>query len=57
MTSFGIFWGAEGTGLAWPGGEIVLLGLLAFVLLLSLGLVSGLRVRHERLSAATVVAE
>jgi uncharacterized membrane protein len=48
LTTFGIFWGAEGTGVDWPGGEIVLLGVLAFVLVMSLGMVSVLRARHER---------
>ena len=48
LTTFGIFWGAEGTGVEWPGGEIVLLAVLAFVLVISLGMVSVLRTRHER---------
>jgi uncharacterized membrane protein len=38
LTSFGIFWGAEGAGAAWPGGDVALLaivpGVLAFSLLL-----------------------
>src|SRR5205814_4305922 len=26
LTTFGIFWGAEGTGVSWPGDELALLG-------------------------------
>ncbi len=46
LTTFGIFWGAEGTGVDWPGGEVALLGVLGFVALSSLGLVQLLR--HQR---------
>jgi uncharacterized membrane protein len=52
LTTFGVFWGAEGTGVNWPGGEVVLLGVLAFVLVTSLGMVSVLRARHERAEVA-----
>jgi uncharacterized membrane protein len=43
LTTFGVFWGAEGTGVHWPGGEIALAGVLAFVLVLSFALVALLR--------------
>jgi uncharacterized membrane protein len=43
LTTFGIFWGAEGTGVDWPGGDAALPGVLAFVLLLSVGFVTALR--------------
>jgi uncharacterized membrane protein len=43
LTTFGIFWGAEGTGVSWPGGELALLGVLGFVALSSLALVRLLR--------------
>jgi uncharacterized membrane protein len=43
LTTFGIFWGAEGTGVRWPGGEIALIGVLGFVALSSLVLVQLLR--------------
>ena len=43
LTTFGVFWGAEGTGVHWPGGEVALIGVLAFVIILSLGLVALLR--------------
>ena len=31
LTTFGIFWGAEGAGADWPGSDAALLGVLAFV--------------------------
>ena len=43
LTSFGIFWSAEGAGVSWPGGDASLLGVLAFVIVLSFGLVAVLR--------------
>jgi uncharacterized membrane protein len=43
LTTFGIFWGAEGAGADWPGGDAALPGVLAFVALLSFGLVTALR--------------
>jgi uncharacterized membrane protein len=39
LTTFGIFWGAEGTGAHWPGGDPALLGVLAFVAVSSLAFV------------------
>jgi len=46
LTTFGIFWGAEGAGVEWPGDDAALLGVLAFVLLVSLGFVTALRRRR-----------
>jgi len=46
LTTFGIFWGAEGAGVAWPGGDASLPGVLGFVLLVSLGFVTALRRRR-----------
>jgi uncharacterized membrane protein len=43
LTSFGMFWGAEGAGASWPGGDAALLVLVPGVLLVSLGLVRWLR--------------
>jgi uncharacterized membrane protein len=45
LTTFGIFWGAEGAGVDWPGGDASLPGVLVFVLLISLGFVTALRRR------------
>jgi uncharacterized membrane protein len=39
LTSFGTFWGTEGAGAHWPGGDASLLGLIPTVALLALGLV------------------
>jgi uncharacterized membrane protein len=50
LATFGIFWGAEGAGVKWPGNDASIPGILAFVLILSLILVPTLRQRHERLS-------
>jgi uncharacterized membrane protein len=40
LTSFGIFWSAEGAGIKWPGGDASILGLIAFVVAVSFGLVT-----------------
>ena len=39
LTSFGIFWGAEGAGASWPGGDAALLAIVAGVLTFALVLV------------------
>jgi uncharacterized membrane protein len=46
LTTFGIFWSAEGAGAHWPGNDLAILGVLAFVLLVSLGSVQLLRRRR-----------
>jgi uncharacterized membrane protein len=38
LTSFGIFWGAEGAGASWPGGDVALLAIVPLVLAFSLAL-------------------
>ncbi|HEY0437265.1 MAG TPA: hypothetical protein VGC92_11525, partial [Phenylobacterium sp.] len=48
LTTFGIFWGAEGAGVAWPGTDAALLGVLVFIIAISLALVALLRRQHER---------
>jgi uncharacterized membrane protein len=50
LTTFGIFWAAEGTGVHWPGDDASLPVLLVFVLLLSVGFVSALRRRRLALA-------
>jgi uncharacterized membrane protein len=50
LTTFGCFWAAEGVGVAWPGDELALLGVLAFFVATSLGLVWVLR--QGRVAAA-----
>jgi uncharacterized membrane protein len=46
LTSFGIFWAGEGAGVDWPGGDIALLALIGFVVVLAVGLVHALRRRR-----------
>jgi uncharacterized membrane protein len=46
LTSFGVFWGAEGAGAHWPGSDASLLWLAPAVLLYALGLVAVLRRRR-----------
>ncbi|MBV8735230.1 MAG: hypothetical protein JO321_08780 [Solirubrobacterales bacterium] len=45
LTSFGTFWGAEGAGAHWPGGDAALLAIVPATLLLAFGLVAALRRR------------
>jgi uncharacterized membrane protein len=51
LTSFGIFWGAEGAGANWPGGDAALASLVAVVLVAALAMVAEIRSRG---SAAAV---
>jgi uncharacterized membrane protein len=43
LTSFGTFWGAEGAGASWPGGNASLIGIIIGVILASLAMVLWLR--------------
>ena len=43
LTSFGIFWGAEGAGATWPGADAALLVVVPAVALFALALVAVLR--------------
>lgn len=58
LTSFGTFWGAEGAGAHWPGGDAALLAIVPATLLFALALVSALRRRtrssHGLAGEATV---
>jgi uncharacterized membrane protein len=40
LSSFGMFWGVEGAGVDWPGGEAALLAIVPCVLLLALATVT-----------------
>ena len=53
LTSFGIFWGAEGAGAHWPGGDAALLGLIPVTLACALALVASVR-RGATVRAAVV---
>jgi uncharacterized membrane protein len=56
LTTFGIFWGAEGAGADWPGSDASLPGVLAFVIAASALLVAVLR-RQRRTSLGALGAE
>jgi uncharacterized membrane protein len=43
LTSFGMFWGAEGAGAHWPGGDAALLAIVPLLALAALCTVSALR--------------
>ena len=40
LTSFGIFWSSEGAGVRWPGADVSLLAVIAFVILTAFGIVA-----------------
>jgi uncharacterized membrane protein len=48
LTAFGIFWGVEGAGADWPGGDVALLPIIAGVLLFAVAAVWQLRQIHAR---------
>jgi uncharacterized membrane protein len=43
LCSFGVFWGAEGLGVHWPGGDAILLAIIPAMLAASLTAVASLR--------------
>jgi uncharacterized membrane protein len=55
LTSFGMFWGAEGAGAHWPGGDAALLVIIPLTLLAAVAIVALLRrrsrVTHRRAMA------
>jgi uncharacterized membrane protein len=53
LTSFGTFWGGEGAGASWPGGDAALVVIIAVTAVAAFGLVGWLR--HDRLARARVV--
>ena len=55
LTSFGCFWGAEGAGVHWPGDEVSLLGVVAFIGAISFVLVRLLR--RQRLALVPAEAK
>ncbi len=48
LTSFGVFWGAEGAGAQWPGSDAALLLIIPLTVLLAVGLVAALRLERRR---------
>jgi uncharacterized membrane protein len=57
LTTFGIFWGAEGAGASWPGSDAALLAILGLLIVVSLGLVKLLRRKREQHVASMVGVE
>src|SRR5206468_12548862 len=52
LTSFGIFWAGEGAGVDWPGSDLAILAVVAYVALLSIALTRLLRRRRSALEPA-----
>jgi uncharacterized membrane protein len=53
LTSFGVFWGGEGAGVHWPGGDLAILGIVAFLVFVSLALTRALRTMLRPAAAQT----
>ncbi|MGN6255567.1 MAG: hypothetical protein ACTHO8_11400 [Solirubrobacterales bacterium] len=53
LSTFGVFWSAEGAGASWPGGEAALAPLLLLILVASLAMVQDLRGRRAEREAAS----
>lgn len=56
LTSFGMFWGSEGAGAAWPGGDAALLAIVPGVALLALVAIELLRRAPRAARAAEIAA-
>jgi uncharacterized membrane protein len=52
LTGFGTFWGAEGAGADWPGGDAALPVVLAYILLVALGATRVLKRRRAAWAAS-----
>ncbi len=57
LTSFGIFWGAEGAGASWPGMDAYLLGIIPFVTVVSYLLVQILKAKRARAPQKVVASK
>ena len=51
LSAFGLFWSVEGLAVEWPGSDLAILGLLAYLTIVSLGFVAALRSTHVRQAA------
>jgi uncharacterized membrane protein len=56
LTSFGMFWGAEGAGAHWPGGDAALLVLIPATFMWGVGMVALLR-RRSTVTSPTMATE
>jgi uncharacterized membrane protein len=52
LTSFGTFWGSEGAGASWPGGDAALFVLIAGYAVVALVIVAWLKARAQRVVLA-----
>jgi len=57
LTSFGVFWGAEGAGASWPGNDAALLAIVPATALVGLGYTALLRRARAASRAAVPAAE
>jgi len=57
LTSFGVFWGAEGAGVSWPGNDAALLAIVPVTALVAVGYVALLRRRRAAARAAAPAVE
>jgi len=51
LSTFGLFWSVEGLGVEWPSGDLAILGLLAYLTVISLGCSAALRSTGVRQAA------
>ena len=56
LTTFGIFWSAEGAGAVWPGSDLALLAVAVFVAALSAALVWAVRSWQRRIPTSTAAS-
>jgi uncharacterized membrane protein len=47
LTSFGIFWGGEGSGVMWPGKDLSLIALIAFTSITAISLIALLKKKYQ----------
>jgi uncharacterized membrane protein len=52
LTSFGVFWGAEGAGVSWPGNDAALLVIIPLTLVVAAGYTALLRRAHTAAARA-----
>ena len=55
LSSFGMFWGVEGAGASWPGGEVALLAIVPGILLLAVAMARHLKRWRLRTEARTTL--
>jgi uncharacterized membrane protein len=48
LSTFGVFWLVDGAGIDWSGGDVAIVGVLAFIILIAFGNLALLCSRRER---------